>query len=356
MQQASTSQKPSTSRTRFLTSSELRPSDDVWSYGVRISTHPEFPHDQQSISANCPVADATSYIPSDSQANHHYAALPIRENAQEERSVRSTQDFWAPSFTATSITPQITSSEYTSGSYFDPFWPHEASSASFNGSGIPSWPSSSSNAFPLQHGRMDPESFTTPYVKIKERDRGTEQFISPTANSTLINPQSIFALPASVEEGSSSLEEHCKDEDTDWEDRSSNSLVSSKSGIERSLSGTELHPADSHRRRRSLTTDETAKCWCQICGKPFRRTYNLRAHVETHNPLREQPFECVFPDCSKRFVRKTDLERHKETVSRRVFVNAGELLTLKRFTPNQENSTVTCVTRVFHARTPCEGQ
>lgn len=67
---------------------------------------------------------------------------------------------------------------------------------------------------------------------------------------------------------------------------------------------------------RKLTTKEEANFQCEVkgCGKLFSRSYNYKAHMETHDDKREYPFPCTAPDCNKRFVRKTDLQRHNQSV------------------------------------------
>lgn len=70
------------------------------------------------------------------------------------------------------------------------------------------------------------------------------------------------------------------------------------------------------RQPRRLTTKEDANFQCHVkgCGKLFGRSYNFKAHMETHDASREYPFPCPLPDCTKRFVRKTDLQRHHQSV------------------------------------------
>lgn len=61
---------------------------------------------------------------------------------------------------------------------------------------------------------------------------------------------------------------------------------------------------------------ETASYRCTVegCGKSFSRGYSLTAHMETHDEERVFPFPCQEPNCPKKFVRKTDLQRHHQSV------------------------------------------
>ena len=70
------------------------------------------------------------------------------------------------------------------------------------------------------------------------------------------------------------------------------------------------------RQPRKLTSKEDANYQCTVkgCGKFFGRSYNFKAHMETHDSAREYPFPCPIKDCSKKFVRKTDLQRHHQSV------------------------------------------
>ncbi|KAI1193396.1 hypothetical protein F5X97DRAFT_42237 [Nemania serpens] len=75
-------------------------------------------------------------------------------------------------------------------------------------------------------------------------------------------------------------------------------------------------PRPPKRQTRRLTSKEEANFQCEVegCGKLFSRSYNYKAHMETHDKRREYPFFCTFEDCSKKFVRKTDLQRHHQSV------------------------------------------
>lgn len=67
---------------------------------------------------------------------------------------------------------------------------------------------------------------------------------------------------------------------------------------------------------RKLTTKEDANYQCDVkgCGKLFSRSYNFKAHMETHEPDRAYSYPCTVDKCSKKFVRKTDLQRHNGSV------------------------------------------
>lgn len=67
---------------------------------------------------------------------------------------------------------------------------------------------------------------------------------------------------------------------------------------------------------RKLTTKEEANFQCEVrgCGKLFSRSYNFKAHMETHDERREYHFPCQVDGCAKKFVRKTDFQRHHQSV------------------------------------------
>ncbi|KAK8038394.1 hypothetical protein PG994_015161 [Apiospora phragmitis] len=69
-------------------------------------------------------------------------------------------------------------------------------------------------------------------------------------------------------------------------------------------------------KRRRLTTREDANFQCDVkgCGKLFSRSYNFKAHLKTHDEKREYPFPCQVEGYTKKFVRKTDLSRHHQSV------------------------------------------
>ncbi|KAF2020058.1 hypothetical protein BU24DRAFT_132841 [Aaosphaeria arxii CBS 175.79] len=70
--------------------------------------------------------------------------------------------------------------------------------------------------------------------------------------------------------------------------------------------------------RRNPTTRDNANHSCHVCGKLFQRSYNHKSHLETHNPDRKKEHICQVEDCGKKFVRKTDLDRHHNSVHRKL--------------------------------------
>ncbi|KAF2873455.1 hypothetical protein BDV95DRAFT_489612 [Massariosphaeria phaeospora] len=74
------------------------------------------------------------------------------------------------------------------------------------------------------------------------------------------------------------------------------------------------------RLRRNPTTADNAQFSCHVCGKLFQRSYNHKTHLETHNPTRKKEHICPHEACDRQFVRKTDLDRHQNSVHRKLKV------------------------------------
>lgn len=48
----------------------------------------------------------------------------------------------------------------------------------------------------------------------------------------------------------------------------------------------------------------------------FARAFNLKTHMDTHNPERAKPFVCPYSSCKRSFSRKHDLQRHRTAIHR----------------------------------------
>ncbi|KIK69919.1 hypothetical protein GYMLUDRAFT_67179 [Collybiopsis luxurians FD-317 M1] len=55
---------------------------------------------------------------------------------------------------------------------------------------------------------------------------------------------------------------------------------------------------------------------CTICPRAFDRAFNLKTHLETHNPNRPKPYVCPHSACLRAFSRKHDLGRHLTSIHR----------------------------------------
>jgi hypothetical protein len=67
-------------------------------------------------------------------------------------------------------------------------------------------------------------------------------------------------------------------------------------------------------RKRVRKDPSSAKRYpCHICKFVFNRSYNLRAHLETHQPNREKVL-CPYIGCQEAFSREHDLGRHIASV------------------------------------------
>ncbi|KAI9445070.1 hypothetical protein H4582DRAFT_1805696 [Lactarius indigo] len=55
---------------------------------------------------------------------------------------------------------------------------------------------------------------------------------------------------------------------------------------------------------------------CPNCNRAFARAFNLKTHMDTHNPERSKPFICPHSSCKRSFSRKHDLQRHRTAIHR----------------------------------------
>ncbi|KAL8655602.1 MAG: hypothetical protein Q9210_000767 [Variospora velana] len=94
-----------------------------------------------------------------------------------------------------------------------------------------------------------------------------------------------------------------------------------------------LPSANRIKKKRQRTTPEEATHECHVCGKLFKRSYNWKSHMETHNPDRKYPHPCTATvgdaPCTKKFQRKTDLDRHYDSVSSLIVTRQSSAVTHK---------------------------
>lgn len=141
--------------------------------------------------------------------------------------------------------------------------------------------------------------------------------LAPLEHSLLVDPGDLVAHaghPFEQHVGSSLMPSALFNNGPDMADVKP-SMRSLRPPYRRAISSADVHtdvPGD--RRKRGFTQPENANCSCDRCGKHFQRSYNLKAHLETHDPHRSHPHRCGQSGCDKRFVRRTDLLRHRQSV------------------------------------------
>lgn len=81
-----------------------------------------------------------------------------------------------------------------------------------------------------------------------------------------------------------------------------------------SQSDSKITPTRRKQQRRAKIPAEEARFRCDICGTGFVRAYNKKTHMARHNPNRSRDHHCTFEDCDNKFERKTDLQRHINSV------------------------------------------
>ncbi|KAF8591960.1 hypothetical protein K439DRAFT_617507 [Ramaria rubella] len=62
--------------------------------------------------------------------------------------------------------------------------------------------------------------------------------------------------------------------------------------------------------------DPRKKYRCSSCPRAFARAYNLKTHLQTHDPNRLKPHTCPHRSCGRSFSRKHDLGRHLVSIHR----------------------------------------
>ncbi|MCJ1256894.1 hypothetical protein MMC24_004719 [Lignoscripta atroalba] len=181
---------------------------------------------------------------------------------------------------------------------------------------------SSSYAPSEAYSRSGSEYGYTPKVKTED----SEWYPSAGNDHILQRGISSQGLP-SYPNGSSTLTPQTEDlyraHASDWSKANTTGYIAEiQAGSESRLPRFEVQPilpsATRIKKKRQRTTPEEATHECRVCGKLFKRSYNWKSHMETHNPERKYPHPCTSMSgstpCSKKFQRRTDLERHIDSV------------------------------------------
>ena len=201
------------------------------------------------------------------------------------------------------------------GALWDHLQPSALSTAAYDTSPGRSEYSTSSRpsavSSPYAHSDVFVRRIDSPQVKIENsQDQAVPQihFQPQYEQALLVNPEDLMVQPPT------SVEERIK---TYLGSSSSSDIGDFKPSTERQDRRRAYSSEDilEDRRKRGYTRPDNANCSCKTCGKLFQRSYNLKAHMETHDPDRSHPHTCEYEGCEKRFVRRTDLLRHEQSVS-----------------------------------------
>ena len=168
----------------------------------------------------------------------------------------------------------------------------------------------------------------TPRAKVEEEwyPAGSNEHVlqrASTTGSLPYNPSS-NTLPSQTQDVYRHHGDIYTAHPTDWSKNDTASYMnelhtSPESRLPRFEISTSMSGIGRIKKKRQRTTPEEATHDCKICGKLFKRSYNWKSHMETHNPERKYPHPCTAmvgdQPCTKKFQRKTDLDRHFDSVS-----------------------------------------
>lgn len=158
------------------------------------------------------------------------------------------------------------------------------------------------------------EFLYTPKVKVEE----SSEWYSPTMEPGMV-PADLSPYPQTL--SPAPTEDVYRTHHSDWPKSDAPGYPISLHDTDGPrLSGGHILPSVTRtKKKRQRTTPEEATHECRVCGKLFKRSYNWKSHMETHNPERKYPHPCTAmigsTQCTKKFQRKTDLDRHNDSVS-----------------------------------------
>lgn len=157
------------------------------------------------------------------------------------------------------------------------------------------------------------EYLFTPKVKVEESGEWYHSPVEPGMVAPGLSPYPQTLSPAPTEDG-------YRTHHSDWPKSDAPGYPISLHDTDGRFPGGPILPSVTRtKKKRQRTTPEEATHECRVCGKLFKRSYNWKSHMETHNPERKYPHPCTAmignTQCTKKFQRKTDLDRHNDSVS-----------------------------------------
>ena len=266
--------------------------------------------------------------------------LPLSQQQQQQRSSiqelppsPQPSDTWSHSPSMEQDFPQTSQPPDIFSAAFDPFSGY-ANSGNHNNNGViastspeapglvfcqtPSHRSSISSS-------QSPFMQTAGYYDGKVKQEDSNDWYPAPVNGQLIHRSSLATpslAPCSngVSPINSSTEDYYKTQAGDWSKPTSGYPTEFDDSARSKFDAAPVLPSVNRiKKKRQRTTPEEATHECRVCGKLFKRSYNWKSHMETHNPERKYPHPCTAmvgnAPCTKKFQRKTDLDRHVDSVS-----------------------------------------
>ena len=318
---------------------------------MRSPMSPEYQHSKRSFSSQRPCYPATPQPESASleQPNRGLGIfdcpLPQQQSTiQELPPSPQPSDSWSHSSVMEHDFPQTSQPPDIFSAAFDPFsgYSNSANSGMTTtqspeapglvfcqtppSTNMPSHRSSISSSYSSPESFQHGSEYYTPRVK---QEDSNEWYPAPGNDQVLQRSMTLQAMsPYNGVSPINGPSDDCyKNQPNDWSKQNMGYEVDITNGAARSKfdAAPTLPSINRIKKKRQRTTPEEATHECRVCGKLFKRSYNWKSHLETHNPERKYPHPCTAmignAPCTKKFQRKTDLDRHYDSVS-----SAGNLL------------------------------
>ncbi|KAL6719336.1 hypothetical protein ACLMJK_003575 [Lecanora helva] len=182
-----------------------------------------------------------------------------------------------------------------------------------------------------------PSMQTADYYHNKVKQEDSHEWYSAPGNQLLhrsLTTQGLTPYPNGVSPINGSTEDYYKTQVGDWSKPTSAYPPDLGESARSKFDAAPVLPSVNRiKKKRQRTTPEEATHECRVCGKLFKRSYNWKSHMETHNPERKYPHPCTAmvgnSPCTKKFQRKTDLDRHVDSVSLTEDCNSDFLILTK---------------------------
>lgn len=301
-----------------------------------LSQYPSTPQAEQGVQ-NHGLGLFSCSVPQSQSTAHHLPPSPQPSESWQQQQQQQQPSMMEQDFPPSSQPPDIFTAAYDPFSGFSaqsntgmmsaqsPEAPGLVYCQTPPSTNFPSHRSSISSSYSSSEAsyHSSSEVMFTPKVKVEE---ASEWYPSPANEQVLqrsLTTQGMSPYPTGVSPVSAPAEDLYRTQTADWPRPQTSSYpieLHSTEGARRATyeNAPVLPSVGRVKKKRQRTTPAEATHECQVCGKLFKRSYNWKSHMETHNPERKYPHPCTAmmgsTPCTKKFQRKTDLDRHYDSV------------------------------------------